>query len=73
MSSEHLNSCPQTVLTVLTHLSCAPVHQVEDSAVLRLPGQDVVKALALYLVQHELQQVQLDGLLNEHNVVLRHD
>lgn len=57
----------------LTHLASVPVDQVEDGFALRLPGHDFMKALSLDFVQHELQQVQLDRLLNEHNVVLRHD
>lgn len=58
---------------ILTHLACVPVDQVEDSFVLGLPGHDFMKAFPLDSVQHELQQVQLYRLLNEHNVVLRHD
>ncbi len=58
---------------ILTHLASVPVDQVEDGFILRLPGHDLMEALSLDSVQHELQQVQLDWLLNEHNVVLRHD
>lgn len=46
------------------------VHEVEDGAILRLPGHDLVKALSHYFVQHDHHHVQLDGLLNEHDVVL---
>lgn len=56
-----------------THLASVPVDQVEDGVILRLPGHDFMKALSLDPVQHELQQVQLDRLLDEHDVVLRHD
>lgn len=55
---------------ILTHLASVPVDQVEDGFTLRLPGHDFMKTLSLDSVQHELQQVQLDWLLNEHNVVL---
>lgn len=57
----------------LTHLASVAVDQVEDGFILRVPGHDFMKALSLYSVQHELEQVQLDRLLDEHNVVLRHD
>lgn len=56
-----------------THLASVPVDQVEDGVILRLPGHDLVEALALDSVQHELEQVQLDRLLDENDVVLRHD
>lgn len=47
-----------------------PVDQVEDGFVLGLPAHDLMEALAQNSVQHEPHQVQLDRLLNEHNVVL---
>lgn len=50
-----------------------PVDQVEDGVTVRLPLHALVETLSLDSVQHELQQVQLDWLLNEHDVVLRHD
>lgn len=55
---------------ISTHLAGVPVDQVEDRSILRLPGHDFMKTLSLDSVQHELQQVQLDWLLDEHNVVL---
>lgn len=57
----------------ITHLASVPVDQVEDGFILWLPGHDFMETLSLDSVQHELQQVQLDRLLDEHNVVLRHD
>ena len=57
----------------ITHLASVSVDQVEDGVVLWLPGHDFMEALSLDSVQHELQQVQLDRLLDEHDVVLRHD
>ena len=58
---------------ILTHLACVPVDQVEDGVILRLPGHGFMKALSLYPVQHELQHVHLDWLLNKDNIVLRHN
>lgn len=58
---------------IRTHLASVPVDQVEDGVILRLPDHDLVEALSLDSVQHELEQVQLDRLLDENDVVLRHD
>ena len=33
------------------------VDQVEDGVILRLPGHDLMKALPLDFVQHELHQI----------------
>ena len=55
------------------YLASVPVDQVEDGVALGIPGHDLVEALALDLVEHGLQHVQLDWLLDEHDVVLRHD
>lgn len=57
----------------ICHLSGVSVDQMEDCCMLRLPGHDFAKALPLYFVQHELQQIYLDWLLDKHNIVLRHD
>lgn len=53
-----------------THHTSVPVNQVEDCVIVRLPLHAFVEALSLDSVQHELQQVQLDWLLNENDVVL---
>lgn len=58
---------------ILTHLASVSVDQVEDGFILRLPSHGFVQTFSLDSVQHELQHVQLDWLLNKHNVVLRHD
>lgn len=56
----------------LTYLSRVSVDQVENGAIVRLPGHDPMETFPLDFVQHELQQVHFYGLLNEHDVVLRH-
>lgn len=58
---------------ILTHLASVSVDQVEDGFILRLPSHGFVQTFSLDSAQHELQHVQLDWLLNKHNVVLRHD
>lgn len=42
---------------IRTHLASVPVDQVEDGVILRLPDHDLVEALSLDSVQHELEQV----------------
>lgn len=53
-----------------THRTSVPVDQVEDGVIVRLPLHAFVETLSLDSVQHHLQQVQLDWLLNENDVVL---
>lgn len=55
-----------------TYRSRLLVDQVEDGVEGRVPQEAVADALPPQLPRHNLQQVHLDGLLNEHNIVLGH-
>lgn len=55
-----------------THQSCVFVNQVEDGVEFRNPLKAVRDTFPPQLACHNLKQVHLDGLLNEHNKVLCH-
>lgn len=48
------------------------VHHVEIGAVLRLPAYPIINGFPTELGGDDLQQVQLEGLLDENDVVLSH-
>lgn len=51
---------------------CLFVNQVEDSVEFWHPVKAIRDAFPSQLACHNLKQVHLDWLLNEHDVVLRH-
>lgn len=54
------------------HQSCLFVNQVEDGVEFRNPLEAIRDTFPPQLAGHDLEQVHLDGLLNEHDVVLCH-
>lgn len=54
------------------YLSRLLVNQVEDCVEFWVPVNAISNGFPSQLACHNLQQIHLDGLLNEHHVVLRH-
>lgn len=54
------------------HLPSVLVHHVEVGVVLRLPAYPIRNGFATELGGDDLQQVQLEGLLDENDVVFSH-
>ena len=55
-----------------THLACLLVHQMEHGVLLGVPVDAFAQPLPSQLTGHDLQQVHLDGLLDENHVILGH-
>lgn len=61
-----------SAIPLTPHLARVLVHEVKDGLLLGVPVDALAQSPPPQLARDYFEQVHLDGLLNEHHVVLRH-